>query len=211
MCGKQWSQIKYKNVPSVAMNRLRKAFERNDPQRFKDYLEAVSQGKQKINAGQLFPHEIVKPYLTRGQNQLDLVLEEQWKAYVKKVIDWGQLDQAVVISDVSGSMSNNNALPLQVSIALGLLIATVKNSSLPPNRQRPLVVALTAACASVGKGQPIRSANQSHSFQNKVLGQVTPFDPALAHNLILVTRNTVDLARTGARLLNPFEEHAPTA
>ena len=34
---------------------------------------------------------------------------------------------------------------------------------------------------------------------------------ALAHNLILVTRSTVDLARTGARLLNPFEEHAPTA
>lgn len=34
---------------------------------------------------------------------------------------------------------------------------------------------------------------------------------ALAHSLVLVTRNAVDLARTGARLLNPFEEHAPTA
>ncbi len=31
---------------------------------------------------------------------------------------------------------------------------------------------------------------------------------ALAHNLILVTRNTSDLTRTGARLLNPFEERA---
>lgn len=33
---------------------------------------------------------------------------------------------------------------------------------------------------------------------------------ALAHNLIMVTRNTVHVARTGARLLNPFEERAST-
>jgi predicted nucleic acid-binding protein len=30
---------------------------------------------------------------------------------------------------------------------------------------------------------------------------------AQVHGLTLVTRNTADLARTGVRLLNPFEEH----
>ncbi|AGP41828.1 hypothetical protein BE04_00230 [Sorangium cellulosum] len=28
---------------------------------------------------------------------------------------------------------------------------------------------------------------------------------AIVHNLVLVTRNTRDVARTGVRLLNPFE------
>ena len=29
---------------------------------------------------------------------------------------------------------------------------------------------------------------------------------AIQHNLVLVTRNTDDFARTGVRLLNPFQE-----
>lgn len=124
MCGKQWSQIVYKNVPSVAMNRLRKAFKKNDPNRFAAYLDDVSKGKQKINSGQLFPHDMVKHYM-RNNGEIDQVIEEQWKAYVKKIQELGELERAVVVSDVSGSMSSNNGLPLQVSIALGLLIASV--------------------------------------------------------------------------------------
>lgn len=128
MCGKDWSSITYKNVPSVAMNRLRKAFERNDPLRFKAFLSDVAQGKQKINAGQLFPHDMVKHYMGHS-SQVDQVIEEQWKAYVKKISELGELERAVVLSDVSSSMSSSSGgLPMQVSIALGLLIATVSKS-----------------------------------------------------------------------------------
>lgn len=121
MCGGQWNDIQYKNVPSVAMKRLRKAFDRNDKERFKTYLDNVSKGKEKINSGQLFPHDMVKVYMS-GHGAVDAVIEEQWKAYVKKTLEMGQLDKAVVLSDVSGSM---NGQPMEVSIALGLLIATV--------------------------------------------------------------------------------------
>jgi len=125
MCGKDWQQIKYKNVPSVAMNRLRKAFDRNDSVRFKAFLADVAQGKQKINASQLFPHDMVKHYMGY-HSSIDQVIEEQWKAYVKKVKELGELENAVVLSDVSSSMSSaSGGLPMQVSIALGLLISTV--------------------------------------------------------------------------------------
>lgn len=128
MCKGQWIDIKYEHVPSVAMNRLRKAFMKKDKERFSEFLQAVTKGEKKIKSGQLFPHQMVKPYL--HNSQLDLVLEEQWKAYVKQVANLGQLDQAIVVSDVSGSMtsggpSNDRDLPLQVSIALGLMIATL--------------------------------------------------------------------------------------
>lgn len=133
MCGGKWSSITYEHVPSVAMNRLRKAFAKKDTQRFKEYLNQVSSGKKKINSGQLFPHQMVKPYI-HGE-PFDQVIEEQWKAYVKQTQALGQLDQAVVISDVSGSMSSGGPgktdrdLPLQVSIALGLLVSTISKGA----------------------------------------------------------------------------------
>jgi hypothetical protein len=130
MCGGKWSDITYEHVPSVAMNRLRKAFAKKDAERFKEYLDQVSSGKKKINSGQLFPHQMVKSYLHGAA--FDQVIEEQWKAYVKKTKALGQLDQAVIVSDVSGSMSSagrgkstDKDLPLQVSIALGLLVSTI--------------------------------------------------------------------------------------
>jgi Mg-chelatase subunit ChlD len=121
MCGKQWDQIKYEQVPSVAMNRLRKAFERNDPAGFQTYLDAVQAGEKKINAAQLFPHDMVRHFM--GYNSgTDGVLEAQWKSYVETCRELGQLEKCVVVSDVSSSM---NGTPMEVSIAMGLLIATL--------------------------------------------------------------------------------------
>jgi hypothetical protein len=128
MCGKQWDSITYSHVPSLAMKRLRKAFNRNDPHRFKNYIDDVSKGKQKINAGQLFPHDMVKVYLSEG-HQLDQVIEEQWKAYLTQVKELGQLENTIVLSDVSSSMYSgsgpNKNLPILVSIALGLIVSTL--------------------------------------------------------------------------------------
>jgi hypothetical protein len=70
------------------------------------------------------PHDMIKHYMIRSFS-VDLIIEEQWKAYVKKVRELAELEHAVVLSNVSSSMSSNNGLPMQVSIALGLLIATV--------------------------------------------------------------------------------------
>jgi Mg-chelatase subunit ChlD len=132
MCGKRWNEIVYDQVPSVAMNRLRKAFTKNDPNRFKQFLADVSSGKKTIKAGQLFPHDLVKHYVT-NHGQLDDVVEAQWKALVEKTREGGQLEKTIVLSDVSGSMTSNNSLPLQVSIALGLMISTLTKGAFKGN------------------------------------------------------------------------------
>lgn len=60
MCSMDWSGIKFDTVPSVAMKLYRKAFEKHEETRFKKYLEDVKSGKAKINASQVFPHQLVK-------------------------------------------------------------------------------------------------------------------------------------------------------
>ena len=120
MCAKEWNEIEYSHVPSVAMTKLRKAFKKNDEERFKQYIEDVKNNKTKINADQVYPHDLVRHYL-KVDNIIDDVIEEQWKVLVKKY-DEPNLKNTAVISDVSGSMEGT---PMEVSIALGILISTI--------------------------------------------------------------------------------------
>ncbi len=55
MSSKEWAKINYEQVPSVAMNKYRKAWYRNDKARFEAYIEAVTKGEAKIKAGAIFP------------------------------------------------------------------------------------------------------------------------------------------------------------
>lgn len=122
MCGKQWNNINFNHVPSVAMKLYRKAFERNS-ETFTQWMKDLKAGKKdvKINAGQLMPHELVKEYLTKDSDEND-VIEQQWKALVNRTRDMGKLSRCLVMSDMSGSMTG---VPMEVSAALGLLISEV--------------------------------------------------------------------------------------
>lgn len=70
MCDKQWDNINYSHVPSVAMARYSKAFARNDANRFDAYINRVKNkevnpetGKvEKINTAALYPYDIVKNF-----------------------------------------------------------------------------------------------------------------------------------------------------
>jgi hypothetical protein len=116
LCAKQFDQIDYESVPSVAMKKYRKAFLRNDKAGFEDYLAQVTKGTKTIKAGQVYPHDLVRHYL--GGGAFDAVIEEQWKAIKAGVDECGAFEGAVCVCDVSGSM---DGVPLQVCIALGLL------------------------------------------------------------------------------------------
>jgi len=118
MSAGSWSEINYNTVPSRCMKLQRKAFERHEPNLFAEYLASLQKGEAKVNAKQLFPHEIVKEYL--GSHAEDVILEEQWKVLEKQVRESGSLKDCIVLSDVSGSMSGT---PMEVSIALGILIS----------------------------------------------------------------------------------------
>ena len=109
----------YSQVPSRAMNKYRSAFARNDGERFSQYLEDLSTGKEgvKVNVGTLYPHEIINRagYWLNGTSEEDLALmEAQWKA-----LDRGSTDKnTIVVRDGSGSMIGT---PLFVSTALAIL------------------------------------------------------------------------------------------
>lgn len=117
MCRNAYGEIDYSKVPSVAMNRYKYAFIDHDNDRFTQYLADVAAKKTKINAGQVYPHDLVKQYLASGSTHNE-VIEAQWQDIKAKVAATGAFKNAISIVDVSGSMVGT---PMQVAIALGLL------------------------------------------------------------------------------------------
>ncbi|KAJ0393715.1 hypothetical protein P43SY_007557 [Pythium insidiosum] len=128
MCANEWEAINLSAVPSVAMRihgKPGKAFERHLPDKFNDWRSKLKSGETKVNAKVLFPHEVVAEYLTRNR-ELDELLEAQWQVILDGASAYGDLSKTLVLSDVSGSMHGR---PMEVSIALGLLVSSVASDA----------------------------------------------------------------------------------
>jgi hypothetical protein len=122
MCSGRWDEIEFSKVPSVAMHRLKAAFMRHEPERFAEWLADVKGGRKKINSSQVYPHELVAKYLNSEHSEHDEVIEAQWNSMVDGYKEKRTLKSALVVCDVSGSMVG---LPMQVAIALGILISQI--------------------------------------------------------------------------------------
>jgi hypothetical protein len=124
MSANQWNQIDYPSVPSKANIVYKKAFLRNDAERRTAYLDALQNGHTTINAGTLFPYEIVNKY--RGVYGVDATLEELWKALPDLVKG---AESTMVVADGSGSMTfctidkKSSATPLVVANSLAIYFA----------------------------------------------------------------------------------------
>jgi hypothetical protein len=118
MCAKEWDAITYKSVPSCALNKYRKAFYKNDANRFTEYISLVNEGKEEIKAGVLFPHQLYQAY-KKGEDKN--AVEAQWKNLPDFMVD--SEERIIPVCDVSGSMTSNNGLPMSVSVSLGLYIS----------------------------------------------------------------------------------------
>lgn len=130
MSDKRWSDIDYEAVPSKANLIYRDAFLRNDFERRFRYLQVLGTGKAKINAGVLFPHDIVNRYivyhfLSYSLRKKDETLEELWKA----LPDYVKGDESTIcVADGSGSMLSevgrkNFVTCLDVANALAIYFA----------------------------------------------------------------------------------------
>jgi hypothetical protein len=131
MCNKEWDKIEYSKVPSVAFSRHKKSFSRNDEVRFGEFLSNVKKGKEKVNAGAIFPHDVIKDVYENhlsdnnwydgevelSQTDKDAV-EVQWNALPNYLEGTGE--KILPVCDVSGSMEG---LPILISIALGLYLS----------------------------------------------------------------------------------------
>lgn len=115
----------YARQPSKALFKYRKAFLRNDGERYCEFLEAVSSGRKHLNADALAPYEIVRSALNAERwgfrTQLSYgeraALNASWES-LPAFCDSGN---ALAVVDTSGSMyCYDNALPAAVALSLGL-------------------------------------------------------------------------------------------
>ena len=135
MCAKDWDNINFNHVPSVASSRYKKAFSRHTD-KYKEWTAAlVSDVKEvresvKVNAGAVYPYDVLKGVINHyGQystSNLQHILA-QWDALPNFVGDANILP----LVDVSGSMtapaggyqSKSGVTCLDVSVSLGLYLA----------------------------------------------------------------------------------------
>ncbi len=140
-CGGQWRTIEPSAVPGRALKLYRKAFlneklngrpgrrsEEEDriacAERFSEHLGKVAKGEATVKgANTVFPHEIVQKIM-RAQGAEQQLLEGQWVSIRDSVAAAGKMGKCVPMCDFSGSMSGT---PLQVSLALGLLLSEVSH------------------------------------------------------------------------------------
>lgn len=134
MCAKQWNEINYSHVPSVASKRYRKAFFKNDKERFEGYVNALVKGEKfegkevKINASAIFPHDVIRGFANAygirnlPKSQIDAMIA-QWNALPNYINDGNILP----LVDVSGSMTSiidkSGLSALEVAVSLGLYCA----------------------------------------------------------------------------------------
>lgn len=121
MCAREWGNINYDHVPSLAAIRYQRAFNNNDGVRYQKYLSMVEKGEAKINAGAVYPHQVVQS-LRRGDAR---AAEQQWKALPNYIPEGKSF---IPMVDVSGSMGQSvsrtdNTSAMDVSVALGLYCA----------------------------------------------------------------------------------------
>jgi hypothetical protein len=128
MCAKNWNEINFSHVPSVASARYQKAFGRNAKEAYSAYIAELKKPvelrdpKVKINAAAVYPYDVVKSVVAGNA----AVADAQWDALPNYVGDASILP----LVDVSGSMgsltytSGAFPMPIHVAVSLGLYLSS---------------------------------------------------------------------------------------
>ena len=111
----------YSKQPSKAMYKYRKAFIRNDEERYNQFISKVNEGSAKLHASTLMPYEIITPFFRKN------VSEDERKAINATWIsqeDFGNDENTLVVIDGSGSMYGyGDPMPATVALSLGIYFA----------------------------------------------------------------------------------------
>lgn len=128
--------FEYDKQPSKAMMKYRKAFIRNDVERYQDFLSSVEKGEKKLNTATLNPYDIVGKIIDNSSHWYSRNQECSLSAEERRALDvsWKQLEDytgcenALVVLDGSGSMysckySCNKPSPAAVAQSLAVYYA----------------------------------------------------------------------------------------
>lgn len=136
MSQKEWGAIDFNKVPGGAMKKYYKAFGVHEPERFKEYVDALHSGKKivvngkeveaKINTKKLYPYEILEEYAKKshhygfslGHYPYDATIEAMWNGLKDWIEDASE--NTIIVADTSGSMSGR---PMATSVGLGIYFA----------------------------------------------------------------------------------------
>ncbi|KAF4967110.1 hypothetical protein FZEAL_10575 [Fusarium zealandicum] len=144
---RNYDNIKYDRIPSLAMSQYSKLFIENNLERFEKYIDKVAEGKANISGATLLPSTLIrklrafpldnnappqsaKHILALKTSQIEAkVLDGQWNSLVQRIKDSGILESSIAVCDVSGSMCHpsfpDQSNPMDSAIGLSLLIAEV--------------------------------------------------------------------------------------
>ena len=128
LCKKDYS-FDYAKQPSKALFTYRKAFYRNDRERYTSFIESVRSGKSTLNTSSLYPYDIVRACEecerrisdTNSFNDQLMLLDTAWRSLT--AFDSGQ--NAIAVVDGSGSMYNHigGLRPIDIAVSLGIYFA----------------------------------------------------------------------------------------
>jgi len=131
MSEKRFGDINYSQVPGQAMKKYRKAFARQDKERFSEYVAALVKGDKtvKINAKAVYPYQILHAIRHAGSKDEINLLDQQWRALPDFMA--GSTKRAFVMLDTSGSMESlfnakygsTQISPLTVGVSLAIYMA----------------------------------------------------------------------------------------
>ena len=122
----------YEKQPSRAMFKYKRAFARNDGERYNEFLSRVSLGEAKLHADNVSPYELVEPYLNadwygNSRSFMKNITPEEKSALNAtwdSLPDFGGEENALAIIDTSGSMyCDYKPIPAAVALSLGLYFA----------------------------------------------------------------------------------------
>ena len=114
----------YSKQPSKAMFKYRKAFMRNDGDRYDEFMSRVAEGTEQLHTGTLMPYEMIKPFFGRGDisDQERKAIDATWKTQE----DFTGGENALVVIDGSGSMYGGaDPIPATVALSLGIYYSAI--------------------------------------------------------------------------------------
>lgn len=130
MCAKKWDEINFSHVPSLASARYQKAFGKNASEAYAKYIRELQKAPEdrdpsvKINAGAVYPYDVVKS-VKKGNAA---VADAQFEALPDYVGD----NAILPIIDTSDSMTwveiANGIQPYHVAMSLGLYLSSKTTS-----------------------------------------------------------------------------------
>ncbi len=113
----------YEVQPSCAMFKYRKAFIRNDGDRYTSFLNRVNAGEAKLHADRLYPYDIIRSAIEGNISVTERrSLDAAWKSLPD--LSASKHENAIAVIDGSGSMNCGPGIrPIDAALSLGIYFA----------------------------------------------------------------------------------------